>query len=273
MHHLDSSLRLYVRNEKMNIMFAGAFLLIVAGPVMAAAPVPSLAGAPVRPIAKAQPAPDLNDETGEKQWDEDVQRTFQTVRKLKREMALLTHENNGLKALLAHDHAAAKAAYDSLLELDPDQTDARVYRAASRSVLGDLEGALADYSLALNQLSAALGSEVDPKLKKRMRETIARIHGDRASTYMRIGIKGKGDAASLNRALADCDAAISMGHPTPVMITWQKSQILFAANRYEEAAKAYQQALSLDPKLKDIGDHALFCRKFADTKITIGTCN
>lgn len=257
----------------MKVMIASAFLLSFAGPVFAGSPVPSLAGAPVRPNAKAQAAPDLNDETGQKQWDEDVQRTFQTVRKLKREMTLLTHENSGLKALLEGDHAKAKAAYDSLLELAPDQTEARIYRAASKSVLGDLEGALADYTLALAQLSAALEGETDPKAKKHMREAIARIHGDRASTYMRLGIKGKGDAASLDLALADCDAAIGMGHPTPVMIAWQKSQILFAADRYEEAAKVYQEALSLDPKLKGVGDHALFCRKFADVKISIGACN
>lgn len=254
----------------MKIIFAAA-LLSFGVTVSAAAPIPSLNGAPVRQNAKAQ-GPELDDRTGQKQWDEDVQKTFQTVRKLKRDMALLTHENNGLKAMLEGDHAKASAAYDSLLELAPDQTEARIYRAASRSVLGDLKGALSDYTAAIERLNAAFAGETDPKTKKRIREAVARIHGDRASTYMRLGIKSR-DAAALGLALADCDEALRMGHPTPVMIAWQKSQILFAANRFEEAAKVYQEVLSRDPKVKEIGGHDSFCRKFSELKISIGACN
>lgn len=255
----------------MKVMIASAFLLSFAGPVFAGSPVPGLAGAPLRQNVKAQ-GPDLNDQTGEKQWDEDVQKTFQTVRKLKRDMALLTHENNGLKALLEGDHAKASAAYDSLLELAPDQTEARISRAASRSVLGDLNGALTDYTSALGQLSATFAGETDSRAKKRTREAVARIYGDRASTYMRLGIKNR-DAAVLGLALADCDEALRMGHPTPVMIAWQKSQILFAAGRYQEAAQVYQEVLTRDPKVNAVGDHAGFCRKFADLKLSVGACN
>lgn len=157
------------------------------------------------------------------------------------------------------------------LEIAPDQTDALVQRAASRSLLGDLTGALADYALALDQATASLKEPADPNSQKKTREIIARIHCDRAAAYMRIGIKG--DSGGFDLALADCDAAVSMGHATPVMMSWQKSQILFSAGRYEEAAQVYGEVLALDAKLKEMGSHALFCRTFAELGIPFGTCN
>ena len=254
----------------MKMILASAFVTTLAGTALAAAPAPSLTGAPVRQNQNAQNS-DLDDQTGQAQWDEDVKKTFQTVRRLKREMQLLTHENDGLKAMLDGNHGAAKAAYDALLALAPEQSEARLYRATTLSVLGDHQGALADYTVALDQLTAALGRETDPKLQKRLRQTISRVYGDRASTYMRLGLKG--DAAAFDHALADCDSAINGGHPTPVMVTFQKSQILFAAKRFGEAAAAYERTLILDPKLKSLGDHTLFCRTFAEQKIATTVCN
>lgn len=253
----------------MKIMISSALLLACAGSSLAGGPKVLPGSTVVRQNAHS-PAPDLSDATGQKQWDEDVQSTFQKMKKLKREMLLLTHENNGLKAMLDGNHAKAVSDYDSLLALDPDQMEARLYRAASRSALGDIDGALGDYTLALKQLTAALGRG-DARSQQRTRQLIARIHGDRASTYMRLGLNG--DAVSLERALADCDEALRVGHPRPSIMIWQKSQILFSAGRHEEAAQAYQQALTIDPKLAAVGDHASFCRKFAEEKISIGSCN
>lgn len=257
----------------MRILLLSVALAACAGPSFAENPrTASPSGGPVHLNPNA-PVPDANDQTGQEQWDEDVQRTFQTVRKLKREMKLLAHENDGLKALLAGDPGQAKAAYDSLLELAPDRADALVYRAGAKSALGDHEGALADYTTAIGQAWASLEKEKDPAARKKTRAFVARIHGDRASTRMRIGIRGKGDDASMSLALADCDEALSVGHPRPSLMTWQKSQILFAMDRYEEAAKDYQQALVLDPKLKELSGHASFCRRFSGEKIAISSCD
>lgn len=253
----------------MKIMMSSVLLLSCAGSSFAGGPQAQPGSAVVRQNSNS-PAPDLSDATGQKQWDEDVQSTFRKMKKLKRDLALLTHENNGLKAMLDGDHARAVSDYDALLALDPQQMDARLYRAASRSALGDAEGALADYTLALKQLTAVLGRG-DARTQRRTRQLIARIHGDRASTYMRLGLKG--DAVAFERALADCDEALRAGHPKPSIMIWQKSQILFSAGRHAEAAQAYQQALVVDPALAAVGDHAAFCRKFVEEKIAIGSCN
>ena len=75
----------------MKMILASAFVTTLAGTALAAAPAPSLTGAPVRQNQNAQ-NPDLDDQTGQAQWDEDVKKTFQTVLRLKREMRLLTHD-------------------------------------------------------------------------------------------------------------------------------------------------------------------------------------
>ena len=256
----------------MKVMLMSAVLLLCAGPTFAGTPESIQRGSTIRRSTNSLTS-DLNDESGEKQWDEDVQRTFGTLRRLQREMVILTHENEGLKALLDGNPSRALADYDSLLALAPGRTDALVYRAGAKSAAGDLKGALADYAQALTQATTALDGQTDANSQRKARELIARIHGDRASTYMRIGVKGKEYAGNLDLALADCDEALRVGHPRPSLMTWQKSQILFSADRYEEAAKVYQQALSLDPKLHELGGHALFCRTFADQKISISACN
>lgn len=157
------------------------------------------------------------------------------------------------------------------LEIAPDQTGALVARAASRSLAGDQAGALADYALALDHARASLKELTDLNARQKAREFVARIHCDRAAAYMRIGIGG--DRGGFDLALADCDEAVSMGHATPVMMSWQKSQILFSAGRYEEAAEVYRRALVLDPALKEMGSHALFRRTFAELGIPFETRN
>lgn len=213
-----------------------------------------------------QPQPE---ESTQRLWDSDVEDASEVIRKLKLKLAarelrlaVKTHENTGLQAMLRGDLAKARQEYEAALKLDPTDFDNRLYLAGILGDSGDRQGAIDAYGQVLEQGGKWIAEH--PEDRAKVSKMLARVHGDRGVAYMMMPDKKA-------EALADFEAALK-DHPRPSLMLWQKSQVLIDLKRYKEASQVYGEAVAKDAGIKTLAGSKNLCEAFAQEGLANPAC-
>ena len=130
--------------------------------------------------------------------------------------------NRGLAHLELENYSAALLDINQVINLTPNDLDVFAQRANIKKMMNDLNGAVADYSIVLDQ------------------KRDAAVFSDRGAAYM--GLK------KFDEAIQDFRESIALDPNTA--ITWsQMADVFFAKKEYQTAIQHYGAALNINPKL------------------------
>lgn len=134
----------------------------------------------------------------------------------------------GLTRFGKGDLAGALADYSRAIELDPQMAEAFINRGKARKIRGDLDGAIEDYERAL---------AIDPHLAFNNRD-IPQAYTNRG--YIRSG------RFDLSGAIADFNKAIQL-NPSDAEPFLKRGRAMLIAESLDNAIRDFDKSISLDP--------------------------
>jgi tetratricopeptide (TPR) repeat protein len=196
------------------------------------------------------------------------------IKKLKQESARIQFENSALRAMIGGNYAQSVGDFTSAIEkgeANPETFALYADRGAANMMLNSNEAAYKDYSDAINKTEAFIKSQEGQRNTTTGKpldfswanNLLANYYNERGVASLRLGHD--------KEAVADCDKALSL-RPKRAKTLRDKSRALLHLKEYAEAAKAFDAANSIDPKLKLQGD-AAFCKSLASNGQHAVSCN